>query len=54
LRATNANIGAGRAEIGTGEQAIRVLGDRASAEELAATTIALPSGRFVRLAIWAR
>jgi multidrug efflux pump subunit AcrB len=40
----------GRAgEIGAGEQAIRVLGDAAAAEELAATTIALPSGRFVRL-----
>jgi multidrug efflux pump subunit AcrB len=49
VRATNANIGSGRAEIGTGEQAIRVLGDAAAAEELAATTIALPSGRFVRL-----
>jgi multidrug efflux pump subunit AcrB len=49
VRATNANIGSGRAEIGVGEQAIRVLGDAAAAEELAATTIALPSGRFVRL-----
>jgi multidrug efflux pump subunit AcrB len=49
LRATNANIGSGRAKIGQGEQAIRVLGDAAAAEELAATTIALPGGRFVRL-----
>jgi multidrug efflux pump subunit AcrB len=49
VRATNANIGSGRAEIGAGEQAIRVLGDAAAADELAATTIALPSGRFVRL-----
>ncbi len=49
VRATNANIGSGRAEIGTGEQAIRVLGDAAAAAELATTTIALPSGRFVRL-----
>jgi len=49
LRATNANIGSGRAKIGEGEQAIRVLGDAAAAEELAATTIALPGGRFVRL-----
>jgi multidrug efflux pump subunit AcrB len=49
VRATNANIGSGRAEIGSGEQAIRVLGDAAAADELAATTIALPSGRFVRL-----
>ena len=49
VRATNANIGSGRASIGEGEQAIRVLGDAAAAEELARTTIALPSGRFVRL-----
>lgn len=49
VRATNANIGSGRAEVGAGEQAIRVLGDAAAADELAATTIALPSGRFVRL-----
>ncbi|MCU0911081.1 MAG: efflux RND transporter permease subunit [Rhodobacteraceae bacterium] len=49
VRATNANIGSGRAEVGEGEQAIRVLGDAAAAEELSTTTIALPSGRFVRL-----
>ncbi|MGP3723510.1 efflux RND transporter permease subunit [Cereibacter sphaeroides] len=49
LRATNANLGSGRAELGQGEQAIRVLGDAATAGRLAATTIALPSGRFVRL-----
>ncbi len=49
LRATNANLGSGRSEIGSSEQAIRVLGDAAAAGELAATTIALPSGRFVRL-----
>jgi multidrug efflux pump subunit AcrB len=49
VRATNANIGSGRAEIGAGEQAIRVLGDAAAADELARTTIALPSGRFVKL-----
>ena len=49
LRETNANIGSGRAEVGAREQAIRTLGDAASAENLAATTIALPSGRFVRL-----
>ena len=46
--------GSGRAEIGDGEQAIRVLGDAAAADELAKTTIALPSGRFVNWAIWAR
>ncbi|ULB09699.1 efflux RND transporter permease subunit [Cereibacter azotoformans] len=49
LRATNANLGSGRAELGQGEQAIRVLGDAATADRLALTMIALPSGRFVRL-----
>ncbi|PJN94839.1 ABC transporter permease, partial [Amaricoccus sp. HAR-UPW-R2A-40] len=46
---TNANLGSGRGEIGGQEQAIGTLGDAASAESLAQTTIALPSGRFVRL-----
>ena len=49
LSQTNTNQGAGRSEIGTGEQAIRTLGDAATVEGLASTTIALPSGRFVRL-----
>ncbi len=49
LRETNANIGAGRGKVGGREQAIRTLGDAASADSLAETTIALPSGRFVRL-----
>ncbi|MGB8812502.1 MAG: efflux RND transporter permease subunit [Paracoccaceae bacterium] len=49
LRATNADLGAGRAEIGAGEQAIRTLGDAETVERLAASTIALPSGRHVRL-----
>ena len=49
LRATNANLGSGRSEVGAGEQAIRTLGDARSVERLAATTIALPSGRHVRL-----
>ena len=49
LRETNANLGAGRGEIGAQEQAIRTLGDAASADSLAETTIALPSGRYVRL-----
>ncbi len=49
LRETNVNLGAGRGEIGAQEQGIRILGDAASADQLAATTIALPSGRFVRL-----
>ena len=49
LRAVNTNLGAGRAELGSGEQAVRLLGDQGSAEQLAATTIALPSGQQVRL-----
>ncbi|MCA3525586.1 MAG: efflux RND transporter permease subunit [Rhodobacter sp.] len=49
LRATNVDLGAGRARIGSSEQAIRTLGDAETAESLAQTTIALPSGRFVRL-----
>ncbi|WP_343117321.1 efflux RND transporter permease subunit [Ostreiculturibacter nitratireducens] len=49
VRATNADLGSGRSEIGDGEQAIRTLGDASTAENLAATTIALPSGRYVRL-----
>ncbi|MBC7280400.1 efflux RND transporter permease subunit [Hoeflea sp.] len=49
IRATNANLGGGRGEIGNREQAIRTLGDAEDARELAKTTIALPNGRFVRL-----
>ncbi|MFN4154236.1 MAG: efflux RND transporter permease subunit [Paracoccaceae bacterium] len=49
LRATNANLGSGRSELGSGEQAIRTLGDAATVARLAETTIALPSGRKVRL-----
>lgn len=50
IRATNANLGSGRSEIGSGEQAIRTLGDAGTVQGLAGTTIALPSGRHVRLA----
>ncbi len=50
LRLTNADIGSGRSEIGSGEQAIRTLGDQDTVEQLSTTSIALPSGRFVRLA----
>ena len=49
LRATNANLGSGRSELGAGEQAIRTLGDAATVARLAETTISLPSGRKVRL-----
>lgn len=49
LRATNTKLGAGRSEIGSAEQAIRTLGDAATVQSLADTTIALPSGRYVKL-----
>ena len=49
LRATNANIGSGRSKLGDGEQAIRTLGDAQTAQGVAESTIALPSGRHVRL-----
>jgi len=49
LAATNKNMGAGRSELGAGEQVIRTLGDANEAGRLAETTIALPSGRFVKL-----
>ncbi|MBT9247318.1 efflux RND transporter permease subunit [Gemmobacter fulvus] len=49
LRATNADMGAGRSELGAGEQAIRTLGNAETVERLSATTIALGGGRHVRL-----
>jgi multidrug efflux pump subunit AcrB len=49
IRATNADLGSGRSEIGSEEQAIRTLGDAESAQRLSDTTIALPNGRQVRL-----
>lgn len=49
LRATNANLGGGRGEVGAREQVIRTLGDAQDAASLEQTTIALPNGRFVRL-----
>jgi multidrug efflux pump subunit AcrB len=49
VRQTNADVGAGRSELGSGEQAIRTLGDARTAADLAARTIALPNGRFVKL-----
>ena len=49
LSQTNKNIGAGRLDMGSGEQAIRTLGDQDTVEALAKATIALPSGRYVRL-----
>jgi multidrug efflux pump subunit AcrB len=49
IAATNTNLGAGKISLGTGEQVIRTLGDSGTVEMLAATTIALPSGQYVRL-----
>ncbi|MBL9074758.1 efflux RND transporter permease subunit [Tabrizicola sp.] len=49
IAATNTNLGAGKIRLGSGEQAIRTLGDSGTVESLANTTIALPSGRFVKL-----
>jgi len=49
LFATNADLGAGRAKVAGGEQAIRTLGDAATAAGLAETPISLPGGRFVTL-----
>ena len=49
IAATNTNLGAGKISLGTGEQVIRTLGDQGTVNSLATTTIALPSGRFVKL-----
>ena len=46
---TNANLGAGKITLGDSEQVIRTLGDQGTVESLANTTIALPTGRFVKL-----
>jgi hydrophobe/amphiphile efflux-1 (HAE1) family protein len=49
IRATNVDLAGGRGEIADREQAIRTLGAKLSVADLAATTIALPGGRKVRL-----
>ncbi|MBA3910228.1 MAG: ABC transporter permease [Rhodobacter sp.] len=49
IAATNTNLGSGKVNLGSGEQVIRTLGDSGTVETLAKTTIALPSGRFVKL-----
>ncbi len=49
LRGTNVDLGSGRGQVAGNEQTIRTLGDARSVEQLANTTIALPSGTFVRL-----
>ncbi len=49
LRATNVDLAGGRGEIAGREQAIRTLAGKQSVADLAATMIALPRGRKVRL-----
>src|SRR3954449_4477260 len=50
LRQSNMNGAGGRAEIAGSEQSVRVLGNATDAYQLSQTQIALPGGRFVRLA----
>jgi multidrug efflux pump subunit AcrB len=50
LRTLNLDPAGGRAQVGGGEQAIRVLGGARTAAALADTQIALSGGRFARLA----
>jgi len=49
LRALNLDAAGGRAQVGGGEQAIRVLGGAKSALDLADTQVILPGGKSVRL-----
>jgi multidrug efflux pump subunit AcrB len=49
LRALNLDAAGGRAQVGGGEQAIRVLGGAKSAEDLGDTEIFLSAGKSVRL-----
>src|SRR5690606_12963203 len=49
LRATHVDLAGGRGDIGGREQAIRTLASKVSVSDLAATMIALPGGRKVRL-----
>jgi multidrug efflux pump subunit AcrB len=50
LRQSNLNAAGGRAEIAGSEQSVRVLGNARVAYQLSQTQIALPGGRWVRLA----
>ncbi len=50
LRGTNLDLGSGRGQVAGNEQTIRTLGDAKDVARLAETTIALPNGRFVKLA----
>jgi multidrug efflux pump subunit AcrB len=49
LRALNMDAAGGRAQVGGGEQAIRVLGGAKTAEVLGDTQVILPGGKSVRL-----
>lgn len=49
LRATNIDLAGGRGEIADREQAIRTLAGKKTVADLAATAIALPGGRNIRL-----
>ena len=49
LRALNLDAAGGRAQVGGGEQAIRVLGGAKTAEALGDTEIIIPGGKSVRL-----
>ena len=49
LRQLNLDSPGGRAQVGGGEQAIRVLGEARTARALGDTQIVLPGGRFARL-----
>jgi multidrug efflux pump subunit AcrB len=49
IRQLNLDSPGGRAEVGGGEQAIRVLGSARTALQLADTQVMLPGGRFARL-----
>lgn len=49
LRLLNINLPGGRGEFGPQEQAIRTLGSAHTVDDLAATRIALPNGKFARL-----
>ena len=50
LRQSNMNAAGGRAEVAGSEQSVRVLGNARNAYDLSQTQIALPGGRFVKLA----
>ena len=49
IAATNTTLGAGKLQLGSSEQVIRTLGDSGTVQALSATSIGLPSGRFVKL-----